>query len=136
VLRDPEVDVDRFVADTVDRACADRPDLVVVHDHLLGRRIAESGCVGTAVLDGRSYDFLGPQEVQTATAAKALELTLGSAGGHADTRPNPGIIDHPGRFAILYVDPELGTARYAVVTVGTDADVTISSPKPITTPYP
>ena len=136
VLRDPDVDVDRFVTDTVDRACADHPDLVLVHDHLLGRRIAESGCVRIAVVDGRSYDFLGPQEVQTATDVPARELTLGSAGGHTDTKPNPGIIDHPARFAVLYVDPEAHAARYAVVTVGTDASVSITPPAPLSTPYP
>ena len=44
VLRDPDVDVDQFVADTVEEACAEPPDLVILHDHLLGRRIAEAGC--------------------------------------------------------------------------------------------
>ena len=136
VLRDPEVDVDRFVSDTIDRACADHPDFVLVHDHLLGRRIAESGCVGTAVLDGRSYDFLGPQQVQTATDATATEFTLGSAGGHADTKPNPGIISHPARFAIMYVDPDTMRTRYAVVTVKPDESVTITPPVALNTPYP
>jgi hypothetical protein len=136
VLRDPEVDVDRFVSDLVDRACADHPDFVLVHDHLLGRRIAESGCVGTAVLDGRSYDFLGPQQVQTATDETATEFTLGSAGGHADTRPNPGIISHPARFAIMYVDPDTLRTRYSVVTVKPDESVTITPPVALNTPYP
>ena len=136
VLRDPEVDVDQFIKNTVEQACADHPDLVLVHDHLLGRSIAESGCVGTAVVDGRSFDFLGPQEVQTTTGRTALEITLGSAGGHTDTKPNPGIIDHPARFAILYVEPDTGAARYAVVSVGTDASVSITPPVPLSTPYP
>ena len=63
VLRDPDVDVDQLVSDTVEEACAEQPDLVILHDHLLGRRIAEAGCQEVAVLDGRSYEFVGPQEV-------------------------------------------------------------------------
>ncbi|HEU5036590.1 MAG TPA: hypothetical protein VFT70_06290 [Nocardioides sp.] len=134
VLRDPAVDVDEFVSRTIDRACTDRPDFVLVHDHLLGRRIAESGCVGTAVLDGRSFDFLGPQQVQTATDVAATEFTLGSAGGHVSTKPNPGIITSPARFAIMYVDPDTRGTRYAVVTVTPDASVTVTPPVALNTP--
>ncbi len=68
MLRDPEVDIDRFVADTTAEACATRPDFVILHDHLLGQEIAASGCQRVAVLDGRSYQFLGPRRVETAPA--------------------------------------------------------------------
>jgi len=134
-LRDPNLDVDGFVAATIERACTDRPDFVLLHDHLLGQLIAETGCVDTAVVDGRSFDFVGPQEVPTDTGPPATELTLGSAGGHVDTKPNPGIIENPARFAIVYADPEHHRARYAVVTVRPDASVTVTPPVPITTPY-
>lgn len=133
--RDPGVDVDGFVTTTIERACADHPDFVLLHDHLLGRRIAASGCVGTAVLDGRSYDFVGPQQVTTTAGGSATEFTLGSAGGHVSTRPNPGVIQHPARFAILRVDPAKHTTRYSVVTVEPDASVTVTPPASITTPY-
>lgn len=127
-LRDPDVDVDTFVADAVDRACTDRPDIVLLHDHLLGRRIAESGCVRIGVIDGRSYRSLGLQDVATTTGGTTAELTLGSGGGHTSTRPNPGIITSAAMFAIVYVDPGAGTARYAVVTVEPDASVAITAP--------
>mgnify|MGYP000901254262 CR=1 FL=1 len=130
VLRDPDMDVETFVADAVEQTCAEHPDLVVLHDHLLGRRIAETGCAQVGVLDGRSYDFLGAQQVQTPTG-QTTELTLGSAGGHVDTKPDPGIIQHPARFAILYVDPDRDQARYAVVTVDPDASVDITAPVPL-----
>ena len=87
------------------------------------------------MLDGRSYDFLGAQQVQTPTG-QTTELTLGSAGGHVDTKPDPGIIQHPARFAILYVDPDRDQARYAVVTVDPDASVDITAPVPFGAPGP
>ncbi len=40
VLRDPDVDVDTFVANTTREACATRPDFVILHDHLLGHVVA------------------------------------------------------------------------------------------------
>jgi hypothetical protein len=134
VLRDPEVDVEDFVDATIARACKERPDLVLLHDHLLGRRIAETGCVQVAVLDGRSFEFLGPQQVPTASEETSTELTVSSAGGHVDTKPNPGIVKHPARFAIVYVDPDKDQARYAVVTVQPDAAVTVTPPTVMTTP--
>ena len=135
VLRDPDVDVDEFVAATVDRACSDQPDFVLLHDHLLGRDIAESGCAQIAVVDGRSFDFVGPQQVETATFGTSTEFTLGSAGGHVDTQPNPGIIQHPARFAVIVADPDTHTAQYAVVTVQPDATVSVTTLADLTTPY-
>ena len=126
VLRDPEVDTDQFVADTIERACEDQPDFVLLHDHLLGRRIAEAGCQDIAVLDGRSYQFVGPQKVPTTSGGPAVEFTGGSTGGHVDTRPDPGTIAHPARFAILTVQPETGDTSYAVVTVNPDTSVTVT----------
>jgi hypothetical protein len=125
-LRDPDVDTDQFVADTIEQACEDQPDFVLLHDHLLGRRIAEAGCQRIAVLDGRSFQFVGPQEVPTTSGDPALEFTGGSSGGHVDTRPDPGTITHPARFAILTVQPDSGDTSYAVVTVNPDASVTVT----------
>ena len=135
VLRDPDVDVDAFVAAAVDRTCSDLPDFVLLHDHLLGRRIAESGCAQFAVLDGRSFDFIGPQPVETDTGGTSTEFTLGSAGGHADTQPNPGIIQHPARFAVIVADSDTHAAEYAVVTVQPDATVSVTPLADITTPF-
>jgi hypothetical protein len=132
VLRDPEVDIDRFVADTTAEACATRPDFVILHDHLLGRGIAASGCQRVAVLDGRSYEFLGPRRVETPTGGHAYELTNGSAGGHVSTEPDPGNIQHPATFVILTYSPERRHAAYAVVTVQPDASVTVSARRNLT----
>ena len=82
VLRDPDVDIDRFVADTTAEACASRPDFVILHDHLLGQEIAASGCQRVAVLDGRSYEFLGPRQVETTTGGTA---TSSPTAAPADT---------------------------------------------------
>ena len=126
VLRDPDVDVDQFVADTIEEACAEEPDLVILHDHLLGRRIAEADCQEVAVLDGRSYEFLGPQDVPVPSGRPATEFTGGSTGGHVTTVPDPGTIKSPARFAILSVQPDGGDATYAVVTVDPDTTVTVT----------
>jgi hypothetical protein len=126
VLRDPEVDIDRFVTDTTAEACATRPDFVILHDHVLGAPIAASGCQRVAVLDGRSYQFVGPRRVDTTDGGHAWELTNGSAGGHTSTEPDPGNIQHPARFVILTWSPERQRAAYAVVTVSPDGSVTVS----------
>ncbi len=135
VLRDPEVDVDTFVADTVDEVCESRPDFVLLHDHVLGRRIAEAGCQEIAVLDGRSFQFVGPQQVPTASGEAATEFTGGSTGGHVDTKPDPGVITHPARFAILTFRPERGDVRYSVVTVTPDATVTVTPEISLDVPF-
>ena len=135
VLRDPDVDIDRFITDTTDEACATRPDFVILHDHLLGQEIAASGCQRVAVLDGRSYEFLGPRRVATSDGGHAYELTNGSAGGHVSTEPDPGNIQHPARFAILTYTPSRQRAAYAVVTVFPDASVTVSPKAGLHTPY-
>ena len=137
VLRDPEVDVDQFVADTIEEACAERPDLVILHDNLLGRRVAEAGCQEVAVLDGRSFEFVGPQSVpvvpgtassstSSSSTPAAVEFTGGSTGGHVTTVPDPGSVKSPARFAILSVQPDGGEATYAVVTVDPDTTVTVT----------
>jgi len=135
MLRDPDVDVDTFVADTIDEACATQPDFVLLHDHLLGQRIAAAGCQQVAVIDGRSYQFLGPRPVETTTGGQAVELTNGSAGGHTTTEPDPGNVQHPARFAILTYDTGSRRTRYAVVTVYPDASVTVSRRFGLHTPY-
>jgi hypothetical protein len=135
VLRDPDVDVDTFVADTVDQVCESRPDFVLLHDHVLGRRIAEAGCQQIAVLDGRSYQFVGPQQVPTASGDAATEFTGGSTGGHVDTKPDPGVITHPARFAILTYRPDRAEVRYSVVTVAPDATVTVTPEISLDVPF-
>jgi hypothetical protein len=135
VLRDPDIDIDRMVDDAIEVACAERPDLVLLHDHLLGRRIAEAGCQQVAVLDGRSFQFVGPQEVTTSSGTDAIEFTGGSSGGHTDTRPNPGRIRNPARFVVLTVRPDTDDATYALVTVSPDASVTLTPEINLRVPY-
>jgi hypothetical protein len=135
VLRDPDVDIDTFIADTTAETCASRPDFVMLHDHILGRKIAEAGCQRVAVLDGRSYQFIGPQRVDTTSGGHTYELTTGSAGGHVSTEPDPGNVQHPARFAIITYNPTHQRTRYAVVTVSPDASVTVSPRRGLHTPY-
>ncbi|HEX3223998.1 MAG TPA: hypothetical protein VHR35_15650 [Nocardioides sp.] len=135
VLRDPSVALDAFLADTTREACDSRPDFVLLHDHLLGQQIARSGCQRVAVLDGRSYQFLGPQRLETATGDTAYELTTGSAGGHVSTEPDPGDLQHPARFVILRYQPGRHRTSYAVVTVNPDASVTVTPWIDLRVPY-
>jgi hypothetical protein len=126
VLRNADVDITKFVEDTTDEACKTEPDFVLVHDHLLGHQIAAAGCQQVAVLDGRSYAFLGPRRVETASGGHTYELTTGSAGGHVSTEANPGTIRNPARFAILTYSPHTQRTAYAVVTVFPNGSVTVS----------
>lgn len=135
ILRDPAIDIDRMVSDSIDEACAERPDLIVLHDNALGNRIAQAGCHQIAVLDGRSFEFVGPQTVTTSAGTEAIEFTGGSTGGHTSTRPDPGRITHPARFAILTVHPDDGDATYALVTVSPDASVTTTPEIDLGVPY-
>jgi hypothetical protein len=134
-LRDPDVDVEEFVDQAIEETCAQRPDFVMLHDYRLGRRIAESGCADHAVLDGRSYTFVGPQQIETAAAGTATQFTSGSAGGHVDTRPDPGKIKNRATFTIFTFDPETANTTYAVVGVEPDASVTVSAERSLTEPF-
>ena len=131
VLRDPDVDVDGFVTDTAAASCADTTAFVLLHDHRLGRRVATAGCQTAAVLDGRSYEWVGPQHLTTETGRPTLEYTSGSAGGHVSTLPNPGVIKSPARFTIVYVDPTTGETTYSVVTVDPSATVSVTPRTPL-----
>jgi hypothetical protein len=128
VLRDPAIDLDTFLADTTREACDTRPDFVLLHDHILGQYVARTGCAKVAVLDGRSYQFLGPRRVTTSTGDTAYELTTGSAGGHVSTEPDPGDLQHPARFVVIRYQPGHHRTTYAVVTVAPDASVTVTPP--------
>jgi hypothetical protein len=133
--RDTGVDVDTFLKNTTDEACATHPDFVLLHDHLLGAQIATAGCQQVAVVDGRSYQFLGPRRVTTQSGGTTYELTNGSAGGHTTTEPNPGDVQHPARFAILTYSPHLARTTYAVVTVFPSAAVSVTRPATLDVPY-
>ncbi len=134
LLRDPEVDVEQFTEDAVETTCEELPDFVLLHDHRLGRNIAESGCVEQAVLDGRSYTLMGPQIVQTAAGDESIQYTGGSAGGHVSTRPDPGPVKNTATFTIVTFDPESDETSYAVVSVQPDGSVTVSPERPLTEP--
>lgn len=126
VLRDPEVDTDAFVANTIEEACRLHPDFILLHDHVLGRRIADAGCQEVAVLDGRSFAFVGPRQLPLSSGGTSTEFTSGSSGGHADTAPDPGTIKHPARFVVFRFDPETRQTHYFVFTVKPDASVSVT----------
>lgn len=128
VLRDPGVDVERFIADTTEEACSSHPDFVFLHDHLLGRQIARQGCQSAAVVDGRSYRLIGAQRQQTPTGRVAVEFTQGSTGGHTTTAPDPGNIQHRATFEAFLYDKATGATHYSVFTVRPDGTVTITPP--------
>lgn len=133
-LRDPGVDVNEFTARAIQEACATRPAFIFLHDHTLGRALARQGCARVAVIDGRSYDFVGPQQVRTATGGTAVEFTQGSSGGHTTTEPNPGRIKSPATFEIFVYDKASGALSYELVTVRPDASVSIGDLTPIAVP--
>ena len=135
VLRDPDVDVEQFLTDTIEKSCTEQPDLVLLHDHRLGQTVAEDGCPKIAVLDGRSFDFVGPQAVLTSTGDQIVHYTGGSSGGHTDTRPDPGDIKDPATFSILTLPNDGRPATYAVVTVRPDATVTVTPEISLSIPY-
>jgi hypothetical protein len=134
LLRDPDLDVDQFVDEAIESTCEERPDFVLLHDHRLGRRIAESGCVEHAVLDGRSFTLLGPQVIPTSAGDTTIQYTGGSSGGHVDTRPDPGPVRSTATFTIFAFDPESDETSYAVVAVEPDGSVTVLPERPITEP--
>lgn len=128
ILRDPDVDEATFLSDTADEVCDTHPDFLFLHDHKLGKKLAATGCVRNAVIDGRSFDFVGPSKVTTATGGTALEYTNGSGGGHATTSPDPGNIKHPATFSAFVYDTKTGETHYSVITVKPDASVTVTPP--------
>src|SRR5690606_5092396 len=102
-----------------------------LHDHRLGGRIAGSGCQKVAVIDGRSYRRLGVQLHTTSEGRSTLEYTLGSAGGHVTTAPNPGNIQHPATFEAFSLNPETLALHVSLFTVKPDGSVRVTPPAPI-----
>jgi hypothetical protein len=58
----------------------------------------------------------------------SLEYTIGSAGGHVDTEPNPGDIRHPATFEAFSLEVETGLLHVSVFTVRPNGSVEITSP--------
>jgi hypothetical protein len=131
VQRAKGVGVQEFVDDATDEACATHPDVVLLHDHLLGARIATAGCQKAVVIDGRSFRRIGPQVRRTARGDATLEYTMGSAGGHVDTTPDPGVIQHPATFEAFSLDPETDALHVSVFTVRPNGSVQVTAPQPI-----
>jgi hypothetical protein len=131
VERTEGVDVEQFLDDAEAEACASHPDVVLLHDHLLGARLAATGCQRVAVIDGRSFRRVGAQVRTTADGDPTLEYTMGSAGGHVDTTPNPGVIQHPATFEAFSLDPGSGDLHVSVITVRPNGSVQVTSPQPI-----
>jgi hypothetical protein len=73
--------------------------------------------------------------VVTDLQGRAVEYTSGSAGGHVDTKPDPGVIRAPARFSVLSFRPDTGETRYAVLSVYPDASVTVSRLVPRSVPW-
>jgi hypothetical protein len=128
VLRDEDVDVEEFLSNSLEEACATEPDIVLLHDHVLGAQIAAEGCQRSAVIDGRSFRRVGPKVHTTEDGSPSLEYTIGSAGGHVDTEPNPGDIQHPATFEAFSLDPETGLLHVSVFTVRPNGTVQVASP--------
>jgi len=128
VLRDEDVDVQQFLDDAIEEACATEPDIVLLHDHVLGGKIAAEGCQQSAVVDGRSFRRIGPTVHTTGEGETSLEYTIGSAGGHVDTEPNPGDIRHPATFEAFSLDPETDLLHVSVFTVRPNGHVEVTSP--------
>ena len=128
VLRDEDVDVDDFLANAIEETCATEPDVVLLHDHVLGAEIAAEGCQQAVLIDGRSFRRVGPRVHTTRDGTPSLEYTLGSAGGHTDTEPNPGDIQHPATFEAFSLDPETDLLHVSVFTIRPNGNVEITSP--------
>lgn len=128
VLRTEGVDIETFLDDAIREACATHPDIVLLHDHRLGGRIAESGCQKVAVIDGRSYQRIGVQRHTTPEGRSTVEYTLGSAGGHLTTAPNPGNIQHPATFEAFSLDPDTLALHVSLFTVKPDGSVQVTPP--------
>ena len=135
VLRDPDVDVPTFLTDTGDEICRSQPDFVLLHDHLLGKQLAALGCAKVAVIDGRSFSFVGPTKVPTDAGGTAVEYTNGSGGGHTTTSPDPGTIKHPATFTAFVYDTKTHATHYSVITVKPNAGVTVTPPISLHVPY-
>ena len=147
VLRDPEVDVDQFVADTIEEACAEQPrpgDPARPPAGAAGRRgrLPGGGGAGRPVLrvrrpagGARHVRYRIVQHVIVQPAQPAIEFTGGSTGGHVTTVPDPGSVKSPARFAILSVQPDGGEATYAVVTVDPDTTVTVTPEISLEVPF-
>jgi len=131
VLREEGTDVEEFLDAAIEETCETHPDIVLLHDHLLGSSIASTGCQQAAVIDGRSYKLVGPQTHTTADGRIALEFTGGSAGGHASTEPNPGRVQHPATFEAFSLDPETDALHVSIFTVRPDGSVDLTPPTPI-----
>jgi hypothetical protein len=131
VEREEGVDVEQFVRNAIEEACSTEPDIVLLHDHLLGARIATSGCQRVAVIDGRSFQRLGAQVRTTREGRPTLEYTLGSAGGHVSTAPNPGVIQHPATFEAFALDTKTDALQVSVFTVRPNGSVEVTAPTPL-----
>ena len=145
VLRDPDVDVDQFVADTIEEACAEQPrpgDPARPPAGAAGRRgrLPRGGGAGRPVVPVRrpAGGARPPGTASSSTSSSstaAVEFTGGSSGGHVTTVPDPGSVKSPARFAILSVQPDGGEATYAVVTVDPDTTVTVTPEISLEVPF-
>jgi hypothetical protein len=135
ILRNPNIDTQKSIDDAVNESCSTDTDLVVLHDHLLGSQIAKLGCQKVGVLDGRSYDYIGPQKVKRADGSIDYEYTGGSGGGHKSTKPDPGPLNHPASFSILKYNLETKIWSYARVTIDPDTQDKITPLISFDVPY-
>lgn len=93
--------VSEYTQAAIGETCTEHPDFVVVHDHEIGSRIAQSGCA-KVVLDGRSYDPLPLQRYDVPGVGSSVELTSGSAGAYKTNDGfNLGAIDNNAAFRVL-----------------------------------
>jgi hypothetical protein len=139
-LRDKDVDVESFIQQSAAEICLSNPDIVANHASDLAEQLMQAadaaGCPIKLLLNGRSYEFIGPTYHQNvATGTTTTEITLGSGGGHIDTSANPGVIEGPATALFLDIDTAADTYRYYVETAQTDDSVTITPPISVSVPY-
>lgn len=147
VLRDPGTTVADFITNAVTEICKSHPEIATLHDHGYAEQIIDqvqkAGCPLPLVLTGRNYQYIGPSyHVSTLTAADGTqtsetttEYILGSAGGHIDTLPHPGIIESTATFTELQIDTSTGDIHYVVVSIDPEGVINISRPISMEVPY-
>ncbi len=135
VPRSEGVTTEQAVATTIAEACKTQPNFIFLHDYRLGSTIAKANCQTTAVIDGRSYSYIGPRSVTADTQTYTVEYTNGSAGGHVNTLPNLGPIQNPATFSIFKYNQTTGQTAYSVVTEQPDGSIKISPLISLDIPY-
>jgi hypothetical protein len=126
--RDSAVDTDKAVANAVKEISENHVTFAFVHDKdegaMLTQAVAKSGYdAPLVVIDGRSYNYVGPQRVSS--VSPLYNFTMGSSGGHTSTDFDPGPIHKPTIITWWAYNPSTGEVMYAPITFNPNATVSI-----------